>query len=404
MLVDPSKTAFENMLAMLNLTNGTEYTVEDVSFGPPVIYSDAAHPDYNTKVVLSGIGDYSGTMDIFYKRLDLDREIMYRNYEGGSFANVAAFMAFVEERNEIRGDNVRLELAELPDGTVEVTTRILPIADSWLYMGDREIIFRVSDEYVPPVADPAQHYDIDVPAGTLNDGKQVFASNARVVGSIEFVAAGTVVDYTFKPDYDEVVGKSYPMAVLLNEGKERLAVLGRTYMPGRQRYTRMVRGGEAPFTTARTIRALAADARVIQVPQPATALKTVWDIEEPIDTRSYGFGADGLGPGVDMNDGLRACLRITRIQNTQLNTETHELNFSITDGSLMVDGQYPSAAVWATLGERVLGGVEFLDAAGVVIFRIDAPTYGVVASTPQTGFWDVLEDIASFRVEMVSIV
>lgn len=144
MLVDPSKTAFENMLAMLNLTNGTEYTAEDVTFGAPVVYSDPLHPDYNTKVVLTGIGDYSNTMDIFYKRLDLDREIMYRNYEGGAYADVAAFMAFLETKNDVRGDNVRLELSAVPDGTEEITTRILPVDDSWLYFGERQIVFHVA--------------------------------------------------------------------------------------------------------------------------------------------------------------------------------------------------------------------------------------------------------------------
>lgn len=141
MLVDTSKTAFENMLAMLNATNGTEYTEDDVSFSIPQVYSNPAHPDYNTKVVLSGKGDYTGTMDVFYRRLDLEKEIMYRNYEGGQFLTVAEFMTFLEERNEVRGDNVRLELTSLPDGSEEVTTRILPTADSWLYFGEREIVF-----------------------------------------------------------------------------------------------------------------------------------------------------------------------------------------------------------------------------------------------------------------------
>jgi hypothetical protein len=142
MLVDPSKTAFENMLALLNTTNGTEYTAEDVQFGPPEVYSNPAHPDHNTKVVLTGIGDYTGTMDIFYKRLDLDLEIMYRNYPIGDYADVAAFMAYVATHNEVRGDNVRLEIDYIPNGTVDVTTRLLPVANSWLYMGEREIVFK----------------------------------------------------------------------------------------------------------------------------------------------------------------------------------------------------------------------------------------------------------------------
>lgn len=405
MLVDPSKTAFENMLAMLNLTNGTEYTVEDVSFGPPVIYSDAAHPDYNTKVVLSGIGDYSGTMDIFYKRLDLDREIMYRNYEGGSFANVAAFMEFVEERNEIRGDNVRLELTELPDGTAEVITRILPIDDSWLYMGDREIIFRVKDGYVPPVADPQRHYDIDVPAGTLNDGSQTFASNARVVGSIEFVPTGVVVTYDLKPDYTEVKGRNYPVALLLDQTGNKLAVLGRTltnWTTG-ERYTRLVKEGEVRQTTTRTIRVLADDAVVVATPQPKSSLKQTESSTDQLVTLSYGFGAAGLGTGIDLGSGLQAGLRITRSTLPQFNIKTYQMILTVSSTEGMVQDSPPIAETWNRLGDRVLGGVDFMDASGAVIYRIEAPTYGEVLTADQSGFFAIADQIESFRIEMVSL-
>lgn len=142
MLVNTSKTAFENMLALLNLTNGTEYTAEDVSFGPPVVYSDAAHPDYNTKVVMTGIGDYTGTMDIFYKRLDLAREIMYRTYQGGAYPDVPSFMAYLATYNDVVGSDVQLEINYIPNGPEDVTTRILPAANSWLYFGEREIVFQ----------------------------------------------------------------------------------------------------------------------------------------------------------------------------------------------------------------------------------------------------------------------
>lgn len=141
MLVDTSKTGFENLLALVNATNGTEYTSDDVSFGPPVVYTNAQHPDHNTKVVMSGKGDYTGVMDIFYTRLDLEKEIMYRNYQGGAYSDVAEFMTFMETKNEVRGDNVRLELTTIPDGSMEVITRILPAANSWLYFGEREIVF-----------------------------------------------------------------------------------------------------------------------------------------------------------------------------------------------------------------------------------------------------------------------
>lgn len=398
MLVDPSKTAFENMLAMLNLTNGTEYTVEDVSFGPPVIYSDAAYPDYNTKVVLSGIGDYSGTMDIFYKRLDLEREIMYRNYEGGQFTNVADFMAFVEARNEIRGDNVRLELTELPDGTAEVSTRILPIADSWLYMGDREIIFHVKDGYVPPVADPAEHYDIDVPAGTLNDGSQTFASNARVAGNIEFVPNGVQVTYDIKPDYTEVMGREYPMALLLDQEGKKLAVLGRTltnWTTG-ERYTRLVKEGEARQTTTRTIRVLASDATVLATPQPKSSLKQTESSTEQLATLNYGFG-------VDVGSGLKADLRISRNTLVGFGINTYQLNLSVSSTEGMVDGSPPIAETWNRLGDRVLGGVEFLDAEGAVLFRVDAPTYGEVLTADQSAFFAIADQIESFQIEMVSL-
>lgn len=403
MLVDITKTAFENMLDLVNTTNGTEYTADDVSFGIPEVYADPAFPDYNTKISMNGLGEYSGVMDLFYNRLELDREIMYRNYKGGDFDSVASFLKTLETLNEIRGDNVKLELSAIPDGTARVTAKVLPSDNSMLYTGSREIIFNVMDGYVPPVIDPSLHYDIDVPAGSLNDMKQTFASTARVVGSIELTtlddgSRATKVEYVIKDDFPEAKERSYPIGALVDRDGARLCVIGKTLkdsMEG-EYYTRLVSDGEEPFTTARGIRLYGTESVVTKVMVPKSELSlTTTPTVDGVKT-TYSFVAT-------LVTGLSAILAVSKEVRNLDGQETHSLNYTVQVAGESMANRSPTSEVWKRLGERVLGGVEFFNAAGTLLLRIDAPTYGYPLSKRQNVFWDNIADVTLMKVELVSI-
>lgn len=409
MLVDISKSAFQNMLELLNTTNGTEYTADDVAFGLPEAYSDPKYPDHNTRVQLTGVGEYSGTMMLYYARLDLAREIMYRNYQGGEFTTVQAFLNHVGIRNSVRTDNIRLGSTTVPTGDFEVTSQILPIDNSYLYIGSREIVFKAKTS-VTPSPDPTKYYEIDIPAGSLNDLHQDFASNARVVGAIDFITKTNddtlvKVEYTVKPDYTEVQNRTYPMAVLVDVNNQRLCPLGFTLKDGLvgQHYTRYVAGGERPFTTARKVRVVSSGATIGRFNVALSALKKRINTTGSVETITHSFGADEGAAGIGLGNNLWACFRIQRKRQVVDGGETHLMNFSVSLGTPMVDGVHPTKATWDALGYRVLGGLEFLNAQGQVICRIEAPTYGIPMTTAQTAFWSVVDQIASMRVELVTL-
>lgn len=409
MLVDISKTAFQNMLELLNTTNGTEYTAEDVAFGLPEAYSDPKYPDHNTRVQLTGLGEYSGTMMLYYARLDLAREIMYRNYQGGDFTTVPTFLDHVSIRNSVRRDNIRLDATTVPTGAFEVTSYILPIENSYLYIGSREIVFKPKTS-TSPSPDPTKYYEIDIPAGTLNDLHQDFASNARVEGAIDFVTkpngdTQVKVEYTVKPDYTEVQNRTYPMAVLVDVNNQRLCPLSFTLKDGLvgQYYTRYVAGGERPFTTARKVRVVSAGATIGRFNVALSALKKRISVAGSIETIIHSFGADEGAAGIGLGNNLWACFRIQRKRQVVDGGETHSMNFSVSLSTPIADNVHPSKATWDALGYRVVGGLEFLNAQGQVICRIEAPTYGVPMTTPQTAFWSVVDQIASMRVELVTL-
>lgn len=141
MIVDSSKSGFDNLLALLNAGNGTDYTVDDVVFGPPSVYSDPAHPLHNTQITVTGIGDWKGTKTVYYTRLDLDREIQYGSYPSGGYASVAAFLAFVGTQSDIRVDQVQVNLSSIPPAGTEAVAVVSPVADSLLYVGQKQVVF-----------------------------------------------------------------------------------------------------------------------------------------------------------------------------------------------------------------------------------------------------------------------
>lgn len=141
MIVDSSKSGFDNLLALLNAGNGTDYTVDDVVFGPPSVYSDPAHPLHNTQITVTGIGDWKGSKTVYYTRLDIDREVQYGSYPSGGYANVAAFLAFVGTQSDVRADQIKLDIVSIPPAGEEVVTTISPVADSLLYFGQKQIVF-----------------------------------------------------------------------------------------------------------------------------------------------------------------------------------------------------------------------------------------------------------------------
>lgn len=407
MLVDTSKSALDNLLSLLNFSNGTEYTADDVVFGTPEPYSDPAYPTFNTQVTCTGKGEWTGTCTIYYTRLDLEREVMYRTYKGGDFENIQAFFTHLKTVNDVRTEDLMLDLQTIPDGTQEVDAVITAKPDGLLYIGSCAVYFTYKDGYVPPVPDPAEYFEVSIPQGTFSDGIQSFPTAARVVGSLESRVVDGVainrVEFELKPDYTEVLPYRYPIAEMLDSKGERLCLLGRTMRDGRGTFffTRYQEGGEV-FTTARKVRMLAGNLQIENIVVAASALRTTTTYSGTVETVAYGFGHPELGAGVVLDDGLWATLMITRQTDSASGGVSYSLNYSMTAGQPAVVDTVPEQQAWDLLGDRVLGAVEFLDEAGEVLWRITAPMYGSTSYVDQAGFYDVVDRIATIRTELIA--
>lgn len=407
MLVDTSKTPLDNLLRLLNFSNGTEYTADDVVFGIPGPYSDPAYPTFNTQITCTGKGEWTGTCTLYYTRLDLEGEIMYRTYKGGDFENIPAFFTHLKTVNDVRTEDLTLDLATIPDGTEELSTTIRASADGYLYIGSCAVFFTYKDGYVPPVPNPAEYFEVSIPAGTFSDGIQAFPNTARVVGELESRIVGTVAinraEFELKPDYTEVLPFRYPIAEMLDQQGVRLCLLGRTVRDGRGTFffTRYQEGGEV-FTTARKVRMMAGNLQIETSTAAASALRTTTTNEGTVETVSYGFGHQDLGAGVVLDDGLWATMKIARATDSSNGSVEYSLNYSMTAGQPAVIGAVPEQQAWDLLGDRVVGALEFLDEAGELLWSIAAPMYGSTSFVDQAGFYAIVDQIATIRTELIA--
>lgn len=155
MYVDRTKSAADNMLALLNTTNDAVLTYADFKLGDPValptVYLPKADPEDpdepdiidrsadNTKVAATGINDYSEVVDLTYRRLDLDFEVQFIWYAKTDFTDWADFKTKFAVKNDIRVEELVFSISALPTtpGTNDVV--VTPVAKSLIYFGTKTI-------------------------------------------------------------------------------------------------------------------------------------------------------------------------------------------------------------------------------------------------------------------------
>lgn len=161
MYVNRLLSAQDNMLALLNETNDTELTFRDLKFAKPValppVYLPKADPEDpdepqivdrtadNTSIIATGIGDYSESVTLTYRRLDLDFEVQYLRYLSGDFVDWADFKSRFAVKNDVQVEDLVFSVTAMPTTPGINNVDITPVADSPLYFGTKSIKITVPE-------------------------------------------------------------------------------------------------------------------------------------------------------------------------------------------------------------------------------------------------------------------
>lgn len=159
MYVDRTKSAADNMLALINTSNGTTLTLKDVKLGDPValapVYlpkADASDPTEprvvdrsadNTEFTVTGQGDYSDVVKLTYRRLDLDFEVQVLRYEARAYLNWTDFKLKFATANDIRVEELVFNPNNMPSMPGVNLVTVNPVAKSPLYFGTKTIRINV---------------------------------------------------------------------------------------------------------------------------------------------------------------------------------------------------------------------------------------------------------------------
>lgn len=159
MYVDRTKSAADNMLALINTTNDTTLTYSDFKLDNPVtlppVYLPKADPSDpnepqivdrtadNTSIKVTGQGDYTDTVTMTYRRLDLDFEVQYLRYEKADYTNWADFLTKFAVKNDILVAELQFSISALPTtpGITQIT--VTPVSNSKIYFGTKTIRMNV---------------------------------------------------------------------------------------------------------------------------------------------------------------------------------------------------------------------------------------------------------------------
>lgn len=159
MYVDRTKSAADNMLALINTTNEATLSFNDLTLGAPValppVYLPKADPEDpdepqvidrsadNTRIKVTGKGDYSDETDLTYRRLDLDFEVQYLRYEASDFTDWDDFKTKFAVKNDIRVQDLVFAPDAMPTTAGLNLVTITPISNSMLYVGSKNIRINV---------------------------------------------------------------------------------------------------------------------------------------------------------------------------------------------------------------------------------------------------------------------
>jgi hypothetical protein len=143
------------MLALLNTTNSATLTYADFQLSDPValppVYLPKADPEDpdepdvvdrsadNTQIAATGKGDYSEVVQLTYRRLDLDFEVQFINYNKVDYTDWADFKTKFAVKNDIRVEELVFSVTDLPTTPGVNNVTVVPVAKSLIYFGTKTI-------------------------------------------------------------------------------------------------------------------------------------------------------------------------------------------------------------------------------------------------------------------------
>lgn len=139
MRIDPTITAKQNLLNLINQDNETGFQTEHVSFDPPESYQSQGYSQ-NTKIVMRAIlgAGFSGSQTYYYTRLGLFSGMgsavipfeMTADFPEALIKRSISGILGVIEDELLFTDLIRPQSAEI-DGSIKISAK----ADSLLYLG-----------------------------------------------------------------------------------------------------------------------------------------------------------------------------------------------------------------------------------------------------------------------------
>lgn len=384
MHIDPSITAEENIISAINHSNnGANFTVEDMSFGTPTEYDDVNHPEANTQVVATGTGNYNGTLPFFFRRTNLSKEIVYRKYKGGDYASIQDFLTHLGTVNSVRSDNLEIDITDIPDGTRRTTAIVTPISGSLLYVGSQKVIFDYKDGYVPPAVNPNLYYDVTIPAGSLNDGYQVFPTDSLLSGDITIDSSnGTVIGVHV--DFARLDnGIEYPALCLIDMDGFIIATLSHVNTVGVIRTYHLSTTGSIHIGEVSTL-------RFISVSQLTASNHNSTSITINTITTSIPNGTM-IKRTIKEVDVATSCIVVLEFYRKTVNAVTNYyrritlVKTSTSDTSVPVE-----SSIWDRLGDVAVGNVTLKNASGTLIWE-GMPTYEIMIEDASiSNIWSML--------------
>lgn len=198
MELDYSKSGVELMVGLINKTNGTIFTVNDLSFSGIGDYSDPDYPEKNTKIIATGTGTtrFTGPKEVYYRRLDLAVQFGGRNVDfaikptGSTFQGV---LAQINDRFGLGLDATDVEWNLVDELITEDTEATLTaLINSYTYVGSTDITLTqqpvdntiIIEPETDPDAEVAEQFQTDdgmLLTGTNNpSGDLILTNNGEI--------------------------------------------------------------------------------------------------------------------------------------------------------------------------------------------------------------------------------
>lgn len=172
MQINLSKTAIQNVLALINDANALALTTAEVSLGIPAEFDGGVENDRNTQVEVSAVpgSGYVDSVNVRYYRLDLDvlkgvRVLSHTKNESSTLASVTEAIAIqlgvIEDQIQLT-DEAGDVLTELPVlGGQSRDLLIQAKEDAYCYIGSTVFTLNPVPSTDTPVEDDIQQRDLN---------------------------------------------------------------------------------------------------------------------------------------------------------------------------------------------------------------------------------------------------